>query len=72
MRLIPSVEEQFKEVLNTLKESVEDLEAKPKESDTYYKELEVMYNDQEQYSRRQNVLILDIAEQGEEITDDLW
>lgn len=69
--LVPSLDEQVKEILTPLKKSVDDLETKLKASHTQYKDLEAKHDDLEQYTRRQNVRISGIAEQDGEDTDDL-
>lgn len=55
--LIPTLDDQVKQILNPLKTSVENLETKLKASDAQYKDLELKHDDLEQYSRRQNVRI---------------
>lgn len=69
--LIPTLDDQVKQILNPLKASVENLETKLKASDAQYKDLELKHDDLEQYSRRQNVRISGITEQEGEDTDQL-
>lgn len=69
--LLPTLDDQVKQILDPFKSTVDDLQERLKASNERYTELESKHDDLEQYTRRQNIRISGFPEQEGENTDDI-